>query len=29
MLATFLQLSLERVLGAVARFGKIAIGAVH
>jgi hypothetical protein len=29
MLATFLQLSLERVLGTVARFGKIAIGAVH
>jgi hypothetical protein len=29
MLATFLQLSFERVLGAVAGLRKIAIGAVH
>jgi hypothetical protein len=29
MLVTFLQLSLERVLGTVAGFGEITIGAVH
>ena len=29
MLATFLQLSLERVLGAVAGLGEIAVGTVH